>query len=44
MAERELGLTLAELRQLQENAVEVAFLTPEEKEALSSCHHRRNKL
>jgi adenosine deaminase len=34
VAERELGLTLTELRRLQENAVEVAFLTPEEREAL----------
>jgi adenosine deaminase len=34
VAERELGLTLAELRRLQENAVEVAFLTPKERETL----------
>ena len=37
VAERELGLTPAELRRLQENAVEVAFLTPEEREALSGA-------
>jgi adenosine deaminase len=35
VAERELGLTPAELRRLQENAVEAAFLTQEEREALS---------
>jgi adenosine deaminase len=34
VAERELGLTLADLRRLQENALEVAFLTPEERESL----------
>jgi adenosine deaminase len=34
VAKRELGLTPTELRRLQENAVEVAFLAPEEREAL----------
>jgi len=34
VAKRELGLSPVELRRLQENAVEVAFLTPEEREAL----------
>jgi adenosine deaminase len=37
MAQRELRLTPAEMRRLQENAVEVAFLTPEEKELLSKA-------
>lgn len=34
VAEKELGLTLEELRRVQENAVEVAFLTSEERQAL----------
>ena len=34
VAEKELGLSPAALRQLQENAVEVAFLTPQERQAL----------
>lgn len=34
VAEEELGLTPAELRTLQENALEAAFLSPEEKRAL----------
>jgi adenosine deaminase len=34
VAKKELGLTSAELRRLQENAVEVAFLTPGEREVI----------
>jgi adenosine deaminase len=36
VAREELGLTEADLRRLQENAVEAAFLTPEEREELLS--------
>ena len=45
MAEEELGLSREELRRLQENALEAAFLTPDERAGLlAACGYTSRRV